>query len=527
MGNAKTDSRHLWLLLGVTFLSRLPFRSSIPYGLDSIQFVLALEQYDVRLHQPHPPGYFLFVALGKLFQFFFQDPNFSYVVLNFIASLLTVWITVRLGSSLFGSTNGLLAGWILAFSPVFWFHGEVALSNALDAFFVCLVAFLSWKNLGGDFSSLYGSALALGLAGGVRQNTLVFLLPLWLVSLRQAGWKKAFQAMVCLALVVLGWYLPMSWLSGGVSGYQQALRDHWFNANWHGIGFSWITFHFQCIYSFVLWGLGPGLFLLLLALGVQLFEGEQRKCFFSRQALFLALWITPSLLFFLLVMSHPFQSGHSLIYLPALAILLGAALTRLEDFWETKFRPGSARFPKGAEPEKRRYPHFKLALAGVLLLFNLGIFLTGDTPVSLKALRVYETKIDSLVRTVPLMANPEEVILVNLDLMQFGYRDFMYHLPQFHTYQLKMYSLEGKPRLFAGKDRHTEILERAMIPARVKYFLLPADIIPDKLQPAQGGRLNALPAGKIIELGNGLRLFQGDARQLPRLFPTVPIEFSP
>ena len=43
----------LWALALIT---RLPCRSIILHHWDSVNFALALEHYDVRLHQPHPPG---------------------------------------------------------------------------------------------------------------------------------------------------------------------------------------------------------------------------------------------------------------------------------------------------------------------------------------------------------------------------------------------------------------------------------------------------------------------------------------
>ena len=48
----------------LTVLSRLPYRARMLYNWDSVQFALALGEYDVVKHQPHPPGYILYVALG-------------------------------------------------------------------------------------------------------------------------------------------------------------------------------------------------------------------------------------------------------------------------------------------------------------------------------------------------------------------------------------------------------------------------------------------------------------------------------
>ena len=48
----------------LTVLSRLPYRARMLYNWDAVQFALALGEYDVVKHQPHPPGYILYVALG-------------------------------------------------------------------------------------------------------------------------------------------------------------------------------------------------------------------------------------------------------------------------------------------------------------------------------------------------------------------------------------------------------------------------------------------------------------------------------
>src|SRR5207244_1278472 len=136
----------------------------------------------VRLHQPHPPGYFLFVMMGRVANRFIQDPNLSFIVLNILFSSLTVWMVFLLGKTIFGIIPALSSAFLLATSPVFWFHGEVALSNLADCFFVCLLALCCWRNLEeGNYRFIHFSAVVLGLAGGVRQNTLLFLLPLWIV----------------------------------------------------------------------------------------------------------------------------------------------------------------------------------------------------------------------------------------------------------------------------------------------------------------------------------------------------------
>ena len=59
----------------LTVLSRLPYRARMLYNWDAVQFALALREYDIVKHQPHPPGYILYVALGRLVNAWLADPD--------------------------------------------------------------------------------------------------------------------------------------------------------------------------------------------------------------------------------------------------------------------------------------------------------------------------------------------------------------------------------------------------------------------------------------------------------------------
>jgi hypothetical protein len=85
-----------WAMVGVFFvaglLSRAPFRSQLAYHWDSVQLVLGVREYNVVLSQPHAPGYFLYVMLGRLVNLVVGDAH---------ASL--VWLSVVFGG---GSAHG-------------------------------------------------------------------------------------------------------------------------------------------------------------------------------------------------------------------------------------------------------------------------------------------------------------------------------------------------------------------------------------------------------------------------------------
>ena len=47
--------------------TRLPFLASSLDDIDAVNFALALGDFDPARHQPHPPGYAVYVLLAKVF----------------------------------------------------------------------------------------------------------------------------------------------------------------------------------------------------------------------------------------------------------------------------------------------------------------------------------------------------------------------------------------------------------------------------------------------------------------------------
>jgi hypothetical protein len=516
----------LTVLLVTTLVSRIPFRAHIPYGLDSVQFVLGMDHYDVRLHQPHPPGYFIFVMMGRLIRKLFYDPSLSLIVLNILFSTLAVWLVFDLGKEIFGAESGLYSAALLATSPVFWFHGDVALSNVGDCFFVCLLSQLCWKNLKGDVKPIYPSAFVLGLAGGFRQNTLLFMFPLWILSVRRAGLKRIASAITFLILTVAAWYLPMAQLSGGISAYQSALRDHWLNSNWHGFTLEWIPFNFICVGYFILLGTSLGIVFLLLG-GLFYLEKERskevlRSCSFQ----FFVSWLAPALGFFLFIYSHPIQTGHSLIYLPALLILMPFSIRLSCQKIINLFRSTQTQL-HGAPMESRECNKpFSLACKTIMLLLiscNIFMFLCMNTAVSQRTIRQYESKVGEIVAAVRAHWTPNEVILLNYDFMFLGFRDFMYHLPEYRTYQPRPYFLGGRPLLFSGFQRETRLVSQITVPSSITSFVLNADEFIKNPELIHGVRLKEFP-GELVTTPSGSRLFRGKIQDFVKFFPQVQIK---
>src|SRR6266702_2663708 len=175
----------LLLLAGVVGVSRFAFRSHDLYDLDSVNFALALKHFDPRLHQPHPPGYYLYIWLGRSVNFLVHDANLALVLLSIAASCGVVMLVYKMALEWFGVREARFAGVKFLFSPLAWFHGVVALTYSVEAFFSALMGYLCWQVVSGELGLIVPAGVMLGVSAGVRQSSLLFLGPIFLYSIRR------------------------------------------------------------------------------------------------------------------------------------------------------------------------------------------------------------------------------------------------------------------------------------------------------------------------------------------------------
>lgn len=305
----------------LTVASRLPYRARMLYNWDAVQFALALEEYDVVKHQPHPPGYVLYVGLGRIVNAWVNDPAAAYVILAVAFSGLTTFVVYYLGRAVYDRAAALAAASLLAVSPLFWFYGSVGLTYAGEALFASIVAYFSYRALRGSRTDAWLAAGYLGLAGGIRQSILLLLFPLWLGGVA-LGIRRARVIAVGLAIVavaVLTWFLPMIWLTGGLGRYLEASRELAESVVMptsiaSGYPLDTTLRMSRHLFESVLVGLGP------LALAVFLVPWYVRRYGWSAREWFLLAWTVPPVLVYTLV--HFGQAGYVLTFLPALVLFL-------------------------------------------------------------------------------------------------------------------------------------------------------------------------------------------------------------
>jgi hypothetical protein len=235
--------RNAIALLSLVFLAaHVPLLPPTLEDLDSINFALGVAEFDVAKHQPHPPGYPVFIALGKVSTSVLRAAG----VPSPEPRGLAIWSAISGGAlvcllySLFSALGNVgpalqapaIAWWatlVAVTSPLFWFTALRPLSDttglaAAVAAQVLIVSVLTGKARPRLLT--WGACLA-GFAIGARSQTLLLTLPLLGLGLVLPGLglraRDRIAAIAAVSIGVLVWGIPLIAASGGLSSYAAAI----------------------------------------------------------------------------------------------------------------------------------------------------------------------------------------------------------------------------------------------------------------------------------------------------------------
>jgi hypothetical protein len=485
-----------------------------------VQFALALNEYDVLKHQPHPPGYILYVVLGRIVNGLLHDPTASYVALAVAFSGLTTFVVYYLALAIYERTTALAAAAMLAVSPLFWFYGSVGLTYAGEALFASTVAYFGLRALNGSRSDAYLAAWYLGIAGGMRQSLLVLLFPLW-IGCVAVGTRRPRVVLIGIAILtmsVLTWFVPMIWLTGGLERYIAAsmeLADSVVKPTSIVGGPLDVTVRMsRYLLESVLVALGP------LAAASLLAVGYVRRWGWSIREWFLLAWIVPPVLVYTLV--HFGQAGYVLTFLPALVIFLSRVLVTA--------------LARAAEllPLPRARVALTAAAVMLVVLVNGSFFVSArpaprdfDTPMppwvrqaqneafdwifsrTAAALREHEEVVSGFVESIRGLYPAESTVIITEQGNSRSYpwfRHAMFYLPDYPVYELQVGGLVPgfrASRLSATMSTIPEV--EIQLPASVERLVWfvdhwsPATVRPEgliEIEIPHGRYLYVLPLGK-------------------------------
>lgn len=236
-----------WLTLLAALLSlgaHLAFLPRTLEDIDSINFALAVERFDVAAHQPHPPGYPVFVAAAKVSTAAVRAARPTWdrdrvatagVAMLGIIAATAAWFVLPRWWELIGLAPWLawLATLATLTSPLMWLTENRPLSDApgLVVAIAVQAALLAGRRRLAERQRAHWLAAVFmaGLAVGLRSQTMWLTLPF--VAWGLAGLVRQRRVndvlLTCLAGLsgALVWFIPLVVLTGGLSPYLAALTS--------------------------------------------------------------------------------------------------------------------------------------------------------------------------------------------------------------------------------------------------------------------------------------------------------------
>ncbi len=221
--------RHIAATIALVFLAaHLPFLPASLEDLDSINFALGLRHFDVARHQPHPPGYPVYIAIGKVVRTIVPTEVKALSVISGVAGALGVLALFALFSAIdrgWPRLWSLAAALVTITSPLYWFTAARPLSDVPGLAASLAVQALTLSAT--DQPRLIAASVLAGLATGLRSQDAWLTLPLLaFVVLRRPAAGRVRLCAGTLAGFLAGcalWAVPLVALNGGPAAYWRAL----------------------------------------------------------------------------------------------------------------------------------------------------------------------------------------------------------------------------------------------------------------------------------------------------------------
>lgn len=410
-----------WIAFGLfvlTLVVRIPFASQTLNHWDSVNHALALTSFDVARNRPQAPGYILYIGFARLVNLIAPDAQTALVIVSIVASALAVAFLFLLGVSMASRELGLIAALLMLTSPPFWFDGEVALPYVVEGCAAVILTYLLYRMQQGEHNLAPLVAVVFAIAVGMRQQLALFYAPLVLVVFWKTSWRARLEALAWFVFVCLLWFVPLVLSTGGIDAYFTALQ----NLN-SAFGDEFVLFgsggtsalvrNVERVGAYVLYALNLAAIPLLWGV----FQALRRRTVRNdARARFMALWIFPALIFYLLF--HMGSPGLIYVFLPALVLI---AAFGLRDLTRTR-------------------PHLLAPSVGILLAANILLFLAAPSDLFLgrsarvlnyAALRQHDASLMARVEAVRSNFDPGTTLII-ADNWRFA----QYYLPSFHVLHL-------------------------------------------------------------------------------------------
>jgi len=209
-------------------LTRFLALSHSMWDWDEALFASGLQQYDVSIHHPHPPGFPLFFALAKIARLFIHDDFRALRGISLLASFFIFPAMFALARSLrFRFRTCLVAALLFSFLPNVWYWGGTAFSDELALVTMLAAAALLLRDDSRRWTYIAG-CIFFAATMLVRAQNVLLAWPWVVASWRRLRARRRGEVLAGTALIVV-----LVLTGYGIAAKISGVRHFIYATRWH------------------------------------------------------------------------------------------------------------------------------------------------------------------------------------------------------------------------------------------------------------------------------------------------------
>jgi len=355
----KKSDLFLSFLLGISaFASRIFLIEKVQSHWDGPQYSIGVVRYSFGQFTPAPPGYPLYIAMGKFFYIFVKDPHLAILLVSVFATITGSVLLYLIGKNLYNRYVGLTSSIIFLTGSTFYYFGLTPYAYVTIPITTTLLAFIVYQIYMRHKQMGFWLGLTFGISFGIRPQEIIFTFPILGLGFIYLSNKEKIKSLVVFLVISLAWLIPLLSVIGPVNFFIQSLeflKTAAYQAS--------LSQRLELIMKGFLLSFGLSSILLLYYVWI-LFNNYQNIIKKNiKIIIFYFLWLTPGLLYnIFLRVDH---AGYQMSYLAAFLLLISYSLWKIT--------------------EKNKKLYFVIIL--LIALFNLYWFFYNRDPQFIKSYR--------------------------------------------------------------------------------------------------------------------------------------------
>ena len=219
--------RVLWITFILIVATRYYALARTMWDWDEAQFSAAVREFSVERHHPHPPGFPMFILAAKIVRPLAGSDFRAVQGVTFLAACALFPLAFSLAREMrFPFATAYAGALFFVFLPNVWFYGGTGFSDITGVAASIAAAMLLLRGCRSP-RAYFAGALVLGIAAGIRSQTLLFGCAPFLVAswfqIRQS-WRRVFGAGLIVFAVGAASYVGAAMASDSIEGYRLSLH---------------------------------------------------------------------------------------------------------------------------------------------------------------------------------------------------------------------------------------------------------------------------------------------------------------